>query len=57
MNPTYRAEEVARQLDNSGAKYIITIGLFLQNAKQAAANLESTKINDIIVLGMYTHNL
>jgi len=52
MNPTYRAEEVARQLDNSGAKYIITIGLFLQNAKQAAANLESTKINDIIVLGM-----
>ena len=26
LNPTYKAEEIARQLDNSGAKYIITIG-------------------------------
>ena len=26
LNPTYKAEEIARQLENSGAKYIITIG-------------------------------
>jgi len=54
MNPTYRAEEIARQLENSGAKYIITIGLFLQNAKQASADLTNTKIEDIIVLGEET---
>eukprot|EP00088_Acartia_fossae_P023689 TRINITY_DN24705_c0_g1_i1.p1 TRINITY_DN24705_c0_g1~~TRINITY_DN24705_c0_g1_i1.p1 ORF type:complete len:606 (-),score=154.85 TRINITY_DN24705_c0_g1_i1:309-2126(-) len=35
MNPTYRPEEIARQLQNSQAKYIVTIGLFLQNIKQA----------------------
>jgi len=35
MNPTYRAEEIARQMDNSGAKYLVTIDLFLQNIKQA----------------------
>ena len=52
MNPTYKAEEIARQLDNSGAKYILTIGLFLQIAKQASADLTSTKIEEIIVLGM-----
>jgi len=52
MNPTYRAEEISRQLDNSGAKYILTIGMFLQNAKQAVADLSSTKIEEIIVLGM-----
>merc|ERR1719187_904773 len=50
LNPTYKAEEIARQLENSGAKYIITIGLFIQMAKQAAANLESTKIEEMIVL-------
>ena len=26
INPTYKAEEIARQLENSGAKYIVTIG-------------------------------
>jgi len=36
MNPTYRPEEIARQLDNSGAKYIVTIEMFLQNIKQAS---------------------
>ena len=56
MNPTYRAEEISRQLDDSGAKYILTIGMFLQNTKQAVANLSSTKIEEIIVLGK-TRNL
>ena len=51
MNPTYRPEEIAKQLETSGAKlvqlmitfititilrYVLTIGLFLQNIKQAA---------------------
>ena len=26
MNPTYKAEEIARQLENSGAQFIVTIG-------------------------------
>ena len=26
MNPTYKAEEIARQLENSGSQYIVTIG-------------------------------
>lgn len=50
INPTYKAEEIARQLENSGAKYIVTIGLLLQQAKQATANLETTKIEETIVL-------
>jgi hypothetical protein len=28
------SEEIARQLENSGTKYVMTIGLFLQNIKQ-----------------------
>lgn len=43
-------EEIARQLENSGARYIITIGLFLQNIKQACELYGN--IDKIIVLGM-----
>ncbi len=43
-------EEIARQLENSGARYIITIGLFLQNIKQACEIYGN--IDKIIVLGM-----
>jgi len=50
INPTYRPEEVARQLENSGARYVITIGLFLQNLKQSCDIYD--KIEKIIVLGM-----
>jgi len=50
MNPTYRPEEIARQLENSGAKYIMTIGLFLQNIRQACEIYGG--IEKIIVLGM-----
>jgi len=35
MNPTYRAEELAKQLSNSEAKSVMTIGMFLPNVKQA----------------------
>lgn len=44
------SEEIARQLENSGARYIITIGLFLQNIKQACELYGN--IDKIIVLGM-----
>jgi len=50
MNPTYRPEEIARQLENSGAKYVLTIGLFLQNIKQACELYGG--IEKVIVLGM-----
>jgi len=52
LNPTYRAEEIAKQLDNSGAKYVLTIGMFLQETRQAISELSATKIENIIVLGM-----
>jgi len=50
MNPTYRPEEIARQLENSGARYVITIGLFLQNIRQACEIYGG--IEKVIVLGM-----
>jgi len=50
MNPTYTPEEIAKQFETSGAKYVITIGMFLQNIKQAADIYGG--IEKIIVLGM-----
>merc|ERR1712241_368753 len=50
MNPTYRPEEIARQLENSGAKYILTIGLFYENIKAAMEIYPG--IEKMIVLGM-----
>lgn len=50
INPTYRPEEIARQLSNSEAKYALTIGLFLQNLKQACDIYDG--MGQIIVLGM-----
>ena len=40
LNPTYKAEEIARQLDNSGAKFIITIGT--ENCLNVLLNVEFT---------------
>ena len=37
INPTYTADEVAHQLTDSAAKYIVTIPMFLENAQAAAA--------------------
>jgi len=44
------SEEIARQLENSGTRYVMTIGLFLQNIKQACEIY--TGIEKIIVIGM-----
>jgi len=38
INPTYTAEEVEYQLNDAGAKLMVTISLFLETAKQAAAH-------------------
>ena len=44
------SEEIARQLENSQAKYVLTIGLFLENIRQACEIYDG--IEKIIVLGM-----
>ncbi|WP_420644536.1 4-coumarate--CoA ligase family protein [Candidatus Leptofilum sp.] len=37
VNPLYTAEELSRQLNDANAKYLLTISLFLENAKTAAS--------------------
>ena len=39
INPTYTPEEVRFQLQDSGASYLVTIGMFLENAKEASEGL------------------
>ena len=43
-------EEIARQLEMSGSKYVITIGLFLDNIREAVKIAGG--VEKIIVLGM-----
>ena len=44
------SDEIARQFENSQSKYVLTIGLFLENIREAAA--QYGKIEKIITLGM-----
>jgi len=37
VNPMYTPEELEKQLRDSGARYILTLGPFLENARKAAA--------------------
>ena len=48
INPTYGPEEVAFQLEDSGASLLITIPMFLETAERAAA---AAGISDIVVIG------
>ena len=48
INPTYTVEEIQFQLKNAGARLLVTIPLFLQTARDAAAN---TRVEEIFVLG------
>lgn len=48
VNPTYTAEEVRFQLQDSASKLLVTIGMFVDTAKEAA---EGTDVADIVVLG------
>ncbi len=52
MNPTYKPEEIARQLENSGCSYVMTVGPFLPNIRQACELYKGIK--KIIVIGMET---
>jgi acyl-CoA synthetase (AMP-forming)/AMP-acid ligase II len=48
INPTYTVEEIAYQLEDSGARYVVTIQLFLEQARAAAA---SSEVEEIFVIG------
>ena len=48
VNPTYTPEEVHKQLVDSGATILVTIGMFLPVASAAA---EGTQVKEIYVLG------
>lgn len=48
LNPTYGAEEIAYQLKNSGASAVVTIALFLDVAREAAAQ---AGIAEIFLIG------
>jgi 4-coumarate--CoA ligase len=39
INPTYTVEEIEYQLRDSGARFLVTISLFLENAREAAAGV------------------
>ena len=48
INPTYTAEEVRTQLRDSGATWLVTIGMFLDTAREAA---EGTGVREPFVIG------
>jgi acyl-CoA synthetase (AMP-forming)/AMP-acid ligase II len=48
INPTYTAEEVEYQLNDAGATYLVTIPMFIDTAREAAAHSD---IEEIFVLG------
>jgi acyl-CoA synthetase (AMP-forming)/AMP-acid ligase II len=48
INPTYTAHEVHHQLHDAGATLMVTIPMFLDTAREAAAD---TKVETIFVLG------
>lgn len=48
INPLYTVEELAFQLDDTGAKYLLTIPMFLDKAREAA---ERSRVEEVFVLG------
>lgn len=44
VNPLYTANELAHQLQDAGAKYLLTISMFLENAKTAVAQTDVEEI-------------
>jgi acyl-CoA synthetase (AMP-forming)/AMP-acid ligase II len=48
VNPLYTADELATQIKDSGARFLVTVPPFLEKAKDAAAR---TGIEEIFVLG------
>ena len=48
INPLYTAPELHRQLSDAGARYLVTIPLFLEKAQEAVAG---TSVEEIFVFG------
>ena len=48
INPTYTAEEVRFQINDSRATLLITIGMFLETAREA---IEGTATSEIVIIG------
>ena len=48
MNPLYTANEVAHQLEDSGARFLVTVGPMLEVAREAAAK---AGIEEVFVVG------
>lgn len=48
INPLYTADELAHQLRDSGARYLVTIPHFLENAQKAA---EASGVEEVFVFG------
>ena len=48
VNPLYTADELANQLNDSGARFLVTVPPFLDKAKAAAAK---SRVEEIFVLG------
>ncbi len=47
LNPTYTADEIRHQLQDSGATILVTIGMFLETARAA---VEGTAVTDIVTM-------
>src|SRR5215469_5618472 len=48
VNPLYTADELANQLNDSGARFLVTVPPFLDKAKEAAAK---SRVEEVFVFG------
>lgn len=48
VNPLYTAEELKHQLEDAGARFLVTIGPFMEKAREAA---EGTGVEELFVFG------
>ena len=48
VNPLYTADELAKQLEDSGARFLVTVPAFLDKAREAAAK---SRVEEVFVFG------
>src|SRR5689334_25392814 len=48
VNPLYTADELAKQLEDSGARFLLTVPAFLDKAREAAAK---SRVEEVFVFG------
>jgi len=48
VNPLYTADELVKQLEDSGARFLVTVGPFLDKAREAAAR---ARVEEVFVFG------